>query len=93
MPEPSPPCMRIALTGPDQASASLAIPLAAEVVEVMQLLEQGHYLTGEVLLKRDRPWRWTERDDRYQECVVAMHPGQERVEAPSRRGIADPVEV
>lgn len=72
--ELAPPYVQTELTGNQQASDPRAMPVAAYVAEVMQLLENGNHPDGEVLVERDRARRWAERDGRYQEIFAAMNP-------------------
>ncbi|WP_431046195.1 SDR family oxidoreductase [Roseateles sp. L2-2] len=73
--ELSPPYVQTGLTGAQQASDPRAMPLADYVAEVLQLLEDGRTPRGEVLLDRDLPRRWAERDGRYETMFAAMNPG------------------
>ncbi|MBJ3775310.1 SDR family oxidoreductase [Acuticoccus mangrovi] len=72
--ELSPPYVQTALTGAQQASDPRAMPLADYVAEVMRLLEAGNHPRGEVLLERDFPRRWAERDGQYEAIFAAMNP-------------------
>ncbi|MBB3121192.1 SDR family oxidoreductase [Pseudoduganella violacea] len=72
--ELAPPYVQTGLTGSQQASDPRAMPLAAYVAEVMQLLQAGGHPRGEVLVERDRARRWAERDGRYDETFAAMNP-------------------
>ncbi len=72
--ELSPPYVQTGLTGAQQASDPRAMPVDAYVAEVMQLLERGEYPHGEVLLERDEPRRWAERDGRYAEIYAMLNP-------------------
>ncbi|TIX86795.1 SDR family NAD(P)-dependent oxidoreductase [Rhizobium sp. P44RR-XXIV] len=72
--ELSPPYVQTELTGDHQASDPRAIPLAAYVAEVMQLLEAGNHPRGEVLVERDRARRSAEREGRYEEVYAAINP-------------------
>lgn len=72
--ELAPPYVQTELTGDSQASDPRAMPLAAYVAEVMQLLESQDHLRGEVLVERDRARRWAERDGRYDATFAAMNP-------------------
>ncbi|WP_431256949.1 SDR family oxidoreductase [Roseateles chitinivorans] len=73
--ELSPPYVQTELTGAQQASDPRAMPLTDYVAEVLQLLEDGRTPRGEVLLDRDLPRRWAERDGRYETLFAAMNPG------------------
>ncbi|HEY1398337.1 SDR family oxidoreductase [Roseateles sp.] len=73
--ELSPPYVQTTLTGAQQASDPRAMPLTDYVAEVLQLLEEGRTPRGEVLLDRDLPRRWAERDGRYETLFAAMNPG------------------
>ncbi|NVD97469.1 SDR family oxidoreductase [Massilia sp. BJB1822] len=72
--ELAPPYVQTGLTGSQQAADPRAMPLAAYVAEVMQLLQTGDHPRGEVLVERDRARRWAERDGRYDETFAAMNP-------------------
>ncbi len=72
--ELSPPYVQTELTGDHQASDPRAIPVAAYVAEVMQLLEAGNHPRGEVLVERDRARRSAEREGRYEEVYAAINP-------------------
>ena len=72
--ELSPPYVQTTLTGAQQASDPRAMPLPDYVAEVLQLLEEGRTPRGEVLLDRDLPRRWAERDGRYETLFAAMNP-------------------
>lgn len=72
--ELAPPYVQTELTGNQQASDPRAMPLAAYVGEVMQLLKAQNHPGGEVLVERDRARRWAERDGRYEEVFAAMNP-------------------
>lgn len=72
--ELSPPYVQTELTGDHQASDPRAMPVAAYVAEVMQLLETGSYPRGEVLVERDRVRRSAEREGRYEEVFAAINP-------------------
>jgi uncharacterized oxidoreductase len=50
------------------------MPLNTYVAEVMRLLEAGHHPRGEVLLERDHPRRWAERDGAYDAIFAALNP-------------------
>lgn len=72
--ELSPPYVQTTLTGAQQASDPRGMPLTDYVAEVLQLLEEGRTPRGEVLLDRDLPRRWAERDGRYETLFAAMNP-------------------
>lgn len=72
--ELSPPYVRTALTGMEQASDPRAMPLEAYIAEVMQMLRRGDHPRGEVLLERDHARRWAEHDGRFDEIFSAMNP-------------------
>lgn len=72
--ELSPPYVQTELTGDHQASDPRAMPVAAYVAEVMQLLETGSHPRGEVLVERDRARRSAEREGRYDEVFAAINP-------------------
>ncbi|WP_413721422.1 SDR family oxidoreductase [Sodalis sp. RH24] len=73
--ELAPPYVQTGLTGDRQARDPRAVPLAAYVAEVMQLLASGDHPAGEVLVERDRARRWAEREGRYDATFAAMNPG------------------
>lgn len=73
--ELSPPYVQTELTGSQQASDPRAMPLAAYVAEVIQLLEAEDHPGGELLVEHDRARRWAERDGRYEAIFAAMNPG------------------
>ncbi|ANH67656.1 SDR family oxidoreductase [Mitsuaria sp. 7] len=73
--ELSPPYVQTELTGAQQASDPRAMPLPDYVAEVLQMLEDGRTPRGEVLLDRDLPRRWAERDGKYEALFSAMNPG------------------
>lgn len=72
--ELSPPYVQTELTGTQQASDPRAMPLADYVAEVLGLLEAGGTPRGEVLLDRDLPRRWAERDGKYEQLFAMMNP-------------------
>ena len=72
--ELSPPYVQTGLTGAQQASDPRAMPLPDYIAEVLRLLEDGRTPRGEVLLDRDLPRRWAERDGRYETLFAAMNP-------------------
>ena len=72
--ELAPPYVQTELTGAGQASDPRAMPVAAYVAEVMQLLERRDHPRGELLVERDRARRWAERDGRYEATFDAMNP-------------------
>ncbi|WP_326537507.1 SDR family oxidoreductase [Pseudorhodoferax sp.] len=72
--ELSPPYVQTELTGARQASDPRALPLADYVQQVLHKLEVGDTPHGEVLLDRDLPRRWAERDGTYASVYAAMNP-------------------
>jgi uncharacterized oxidoreductase len=72
--ELAPPYVQTELTGVQQARDTRAMPLAAYIAEVMQLLELRVHPGGEVLVARDRDRRWAERDGVYEATFAAMNP-------------------
>jgi len=72
--ELSPPYVQTELTGTAQASDPRAMPLDTFVAEVMEMLRQGNHPNGEILLARDQPRRWAERDGTYGTIFAAMNP-------------------
>ena len=73
--ELSPPYVQTELTGTAQAADPRAMPLNSYIAEVMTMLEQGNHPRGELLLERDQPRRWAERDGTYDSIFAAMNPG------------------
>lgn len=73
--ELSPPYVRTELTGAQQASDPRAMALDAYVMEVMGLLDRRDHPQGEILLERDKPRRWAERDGAYDTIFAALNPG------------------
>jgi len=71
--ELSPPYVQTELTGTHQLSDPRAMPLASFVEEVLLLLERGSVPRGELLLERDLPRRWAERDGTYATLFTAMN--------------------
>ncbi len=49
--------------------------LAGFIAEVMPLLEREDHPRGEVLLQRDYPRRWAERDGNYDALFATINPG------------------
>lgn len=72
--ELSPPYVRTGLTGAAQAADPRAMPLTAYISEVMAMLDEGNHPRGELLLERDRPRRWAERDGTYDSLFAALNP-------------------
>ena len=72
--ELSPPYVATELTGSHQATDPRAMPLAAYVAEVMQLLETQDHSSGEVLVAYDRGQRTAEPEGRYDEASAAINP-------------------
>jgi len=72
--ELSPPYVQTELAGTAQASDPRAMPLDTFVAEVMEMLRQGNHPNGEILLARDQPRRWAERDGTYGTIFAAMNP-------------------
>jgi uncharacterized oxidoreductase len=73
--ELSPPYVQTELTGVAQAEDPRAMPIDLYMSEVMQMLERGEHPRGELLLDRDKPRRWAERDGTYDAMFAAMNPG------------------
>ncbi len=73
--ELSPPYVQTTLTGAHQVHDPRAMPLADYVAEVLRMLEAGDAPRGELLLQRDLPRRWAERDGRYDEVFAMLNPG------------------
>ena len=72
--ELSPPYVQTALTGAQQAVDPRAMALGAYMTELMQMLERENYTRGELLLERDYPRRWAERNGNYDTIFAAMNP-------------------
>jgi uncharacterized oxidoreductase len=72
--ELSPPYVQTGLTGAHQISDPRAMPLPDYLAEVLRLLENGDTPRGEVLLERDLPRRWAERDGGYDAMFAVMNP-------------------
>ncbi|MCL6709201.1 SDR family NAD(P)-dependent oxidoreductase [Pseudomonas sp. R2.Fl] len=72
--ELSPPYVQTELTGAAQADDPRAMPLGSYIPEVMAMLEHGLHPRGELLLERDQPRRWAERDGTYDRLFAAMNP-------------------
>jgi uncharacterized oxidoreductase len=72
--ELSPPYVQTELTGAQQASDPRAMALDAYVTQVLNLLDQGDHPRGEILLERDKPRRWAERDGAYDTVFAALNP-------------------
>jgi uncharacterized oxidoreductase len=72
--ELSPPYVQTGLTGPHQIDDPRAMPLPDYVAEVLRMLETGDTPRGEVLLERDLPRRWAERDGGYDAMFALMNP-------------------
>jgi len=72
--ELSPPYVQTALTGTHQISDPRAMPLQDYLAEVLRMLENGETPRGEVLLERDFPRRWAERDGGYDAMFALMNP-------------------
>jgi uncharacterized oxidoreductase len=72
--ELSPPYVQTKLTGPSQSTDPRAMPVNLYIVEVMHMLEEGRHPRGELLLDRDLPRRWAERDGTYDTVYAAMNP-------------------
>ncbi|MDR6955486.1 putative oxidoreductase [Ancylobacter sp. 3268] len=73
--ELSPPYVQTELTGAQQASDPRAMALNEYVVQVMDLLDRGDHFRGELLLERDKPRRWAERDGSFDSVFAALNPG------------------
>ncbi len=71
--ELSPPYVQTKLTGERQASDPRAMPLTTYIADVMRMLEEGNHPHGELILERDFPRRYAERDGRYEEIFTAMN--------------------
>jgi len=73
--EISPPYVQTTLTGVQQAHDARAMPLNDYVAEVLGKLEAGDTPHGELLLERDSPRRWAERDGRFDAIFSVQNPG------------------
>ncbi|WP_454915199.1 SDR family oxidoreductase [Xanthobacter sediminis] len=73
--ELSPPYVQTELTGVQQACDPRAMALDAYVTQVLDMLDQGDHPRGEILLERDKPRRWAERDGSYDTIFAALNPG------------------
>ncbi len=69
-----PPYVATELTGAQQAADPRALPLAAFVSEVLQLIEEGSLPNGEILVERSRADRAAEREGRYDAAFAAANP-------------------
>lgn len=74
--ELSPPYVQTSLTGAHQLDDPRAMPLDDYVAEVFRLLKAGATPRGEILLQRDLPRRWAERDGNYDNLFDAMNPAR-----------------
>ncbi|MFJ9531788.1 SDR family oxidoreductase [Herbaspirillum sp. NPDC101396] len=72
--ELSPPYVQTGLTGAHQINDPRAMPLQDYLAEVLRLLENSDTPRGEVLLERDLPRRWAERDGGYDAMFAVMNP-------------------
>ncbi|WP_233233788.1 SDR family oxidoreductase [Bordetella sp. LUAb4] len=72
--ELSPPYVQTMLTGAHQLGDPRAMPLDDYVTEVFRLLDAGTTPRGEILLERDLPRRWAERDGSYDSLFALMNP-------------------
>jgi len=72
--ELSPPYVQTGLTGAHQATDSRAMPLSTFVAEAMEKLERGETPDGELVLDRDLPRRWAERDGSFQTVFKMLNP-------------------
>ena len=73
--ELSPPYVQTELTGSAQAADPRAMPLDAYITEVIAMLKEERHPRGELLLDRDQPRRWAERDGTYDSIFAMMNPG------------------
>jgi uncharacterized oxidoreductase len=71
--ELAPPYVQTELSGPHQATDPHAMPLAAYIDEVMQLLADSNPPGGEILVERVRGERWAERDGDYAKRFAAFN--------------------
>jgi uncharacterized oxidoreductase len=68
-----PPYVQTELIGPHQATDPRAMPLADYIAEVMQLLGDGSWHSGEILVERVKGERWAERNGDYERRFVAFN--------------------
>ena len=69
-----PPYLQTALTGDNQLSDARAMPVDEYINQVIAMLESQNTFRGELLLERDQPRRWAERDGQYEEIFRMMNP-------------------
>lgn len=72
--ELSPPYVQTELTGTLQAADPRAMPIGDYIGQAIKMLEDGDHPRGELLLERDRPRRWAERDGTYDAIFATMNP-------------------
>jgi len=72
--ELSPPYVQTEITGAAQLTDPRAMPLPAYVKEVMAMLSKGQHPRGELVLERDHPRRWAERDGTFDRLFQTMNP-------------------
>lgn len=72
--ELSPPYVQTELTGAAQASDPRAMPLSQYMEQVLEKLQAGDTPRGELLLDRDLPRRWAERDGCFDAIFSTMNP-------------------
>jgi uncharacterized oxidoreductase len=70
-----PPYVQTEALGPQQATDPHAMPLAAYVAEVMQVLGNPHPPRGEILVERVNELRWAERNGEYEQTFARSNPG------------------
>jgi uncharacterized oxidoreductase len=71
--ELAPPYVQTELAGAAQAVDPNAMPLAAYIAEVMDILESEDHPDGEILVEQVRPLRTAERDGRYDSIFARMN--------------------
>lgn len=72
--ELAPPYVRTMLTGLGQASDPRALAVDEYIEQVMQKLADGAYPLGELMMERDYPRRWAERDGQYDTVFSTLNP-------------------
>lgn len=72
--ELSPPYVQTTLTGAEQATDPRAMPLPAYISEVIAMIERGDHPAGELVLARDKPRRWAEKEGTFATLFAAINP-------------------
>ncbi len=73
--ELSPPYVQTELTGAPPIADPRAMPIGDYIRQVMQMLERRNHPRGEILLERDQPSRWAEREGTYAVRFAGLNPG------------------